>query len=114
MSRFSTALFAIAAALGLSHTFDRPTPKAQPRRRGRTEPKDTRPLGQAKNDGRFASHADHDRWFLEPYDDGDVKAAKLKHGWVDRHEMRHGRSGDKLARKARMGMVGVCHPKRKL
>ena len=65
-----------------------------------------KPLGQRRHDGYFFGNPWSPRpRRAEPYTS--VTRHREQFGWLDRAGMPHGRSGDKLRRKAISGTVGI-------
>lgn len=108
-------LLAMVAMLGLGNSSTVMPPLfaglASPRTSGGAKTRDRRGPGQTPNQGHFAS-----KWPGEgpraPF--GSNNHNQAKNGWFDRHGLPHGRSGDKLVRKARRGLVAVSHSKAKV
>lgn len=70
----------------------------------------TKPLGQRRGEGYYTSRERMEGPRFQKH-----KRHAVIFGWIDRQlDTPHGRSGDKLARKARFGLVGVCHGKRRI
>lgn len=69
----------------------------------------SKPLGQRKGDGHYFGHPFFFRRLKRAHASSPDNIKREQEGWLDRVGQPHGRTNDKLTRKAMTGTVGLRH-----